>query len=127
MKKILVIDDEKPTLTMFQLFLNAYGYKVFLAESGAEGLQIFEEENPDIVFTDVKMPGMDGLTVLKKIKNTTPTTEVVVITGHGDQALAKEALANQATFFINKPIKKEDLDAALAEAEARIAACRRQE
>ncbi len=122
MKKILVIDDEKPTLTMFQLFLNAYGYEVFTAESGAEGLQIFEKENPAIVFTDVKMPGMDGLSVLKKIKDLTPTAEVIVITGHGDQALAKEAIKNDATFFINKPIKKEDLDEALKEAESRIIA-----
>lgn len=121
MKKILVIDDEKPTLTMFQLFLHAYGYEVFTADSGAEGLQLFEKENPAIVFTDVKMPGMDGLSVLKKIKNITPTVEVIVITGHGDRALAKEALNNDATFFINKPIKKEDLDAALREAESRIA------
>ena len=122
MTKVLVIDDEKSTLMMFELFLNAYGYQVLTAESGSEGLAIFEKEHPAVVFTDVKMPGMDGLSVLKRIKKSPFPAEVIVITGHGDQAFAKEALANEATFFINKPIRKEALDAALKEAAMRIAA-----
>ena len=82
--KILVIDDEKPTLGMFLLFLKAYGYEVLLAENGSQGLEIFEAESPAIVFTDVKMPGMDGIEVLDRIKSQAPETEVIVITGHGD-------------------------------------------
>ena len=68
MTKILVIDDEKPTLTMFRLFLGAYGYEVLIAENGAEGLEIFKKERPSIVLTDIKMPGIDGLLVLQQIK-----------------------------------------------------------
>jgi hypothetical protein len=86
--KILVIDDEKPTLSMFLLFLKAYGYEVLLAENGAQGLKIFEAESPAIVFTDLKMPGMDGFEVLDRIKSQSPETEVIVITGHGDMDLA---------------------------------------
>jgi anti-anti-sigma factor len=118
--KILVIDDEKPTLSMFLLFLKAYGYEVLLAENGAQGLKMFEAESPAIVFTDVKMPGMDGFEVLDRIKGQSPETEVIVITGHGDMELAVEALNHEATDFINKPIHRSALDAALHRAEERI-------
>ena len=119
MKKILVIDDEKPTLGMFELFLGAYGYDVLTADNAEEGLRIFEKERPPIVLTDIKMPGMDGLEVLKRIKRLDPTTEVIVITGHGDMDLAVKAMALRATDFINKPIKKSALDDALSRAERR--------
>ena len=118
--KILVIDDEKPTLGMFLLFLKAYGYDVLLAENGAQGLELFEAESPAIVFTDIKMPGMDGFEVLDRIKSQSPDTEVIVITGHGDMELAVEALNREATDFINKPIHRSALDAALHRAEDRI-------
>jgi anti-anti-sigma factor len=118
--KVLVIDDEKPTLGMFELFLKVYGYEVLLAENGAQGLQIFEAEAPSIVFTDIKMPGMDGFDVLDQIKGRSPDTEVIVITGHGDMDLAVEALNHEATDFINKPISRTALDAALQRAEKRL-------
>ena len=120
MEKILVIDDEKPTLSMFGLFLGAYGYEVFTAENGLEGIELFKKERPPIVVTDIKMPGMDGLTVLKEIKAIDPKTAVIMVTGHGDMALAKQALDAGAVDFINKPIKKEALDQALNSARERL-------
>lgn len=120
MSKILVIDDEKPTLSMFKLFLGAYGYEVLTAESGEEGLEVFQAERPPIVLTDIKMPGMDGLQVLKRIKEIDPLAEVIVITGHGDMDIAIKALNLNATDFINKPIQKTDLDAALRRAKERL-------
>ncbi|MFO7715640.1 response regulator [Desulfosarcina sp.] len=123
-RKVLVIDDEKPTLSMFQLFLRAYGYEVLLAENGSQGLKIFESESPAIVFTDIKMPGMDGFEVLDRIKSQAPETEVIVITGHGDMDLAVQALNHEATDFINKPIHRSALDAALQRAEVRIQSVR---
>ncbi len=119
-RKVLVIDDEKPTLSMFRLFLNVYGYETHLAEDGARGLELFDAEKPAIVFTDIKMPGMDGLTVLDRIKERAPDTEVIVMTGHGDMELAVEALNHEATDFINKPISRTALDAALRRAEERL-------
>jgi len=121
MQKILIIDDEKPTLTMFHLFLSAYGYDVSIAEDGRTGLDILEKENPPIVFTDIKMPGMDGFEVLKQIKKISPRTEVIVITGHGDMDLVIRALNLGATDFINKPVQRSALDAALKRAQKRIA------
>ena len=120
MNKILVIDDEKATLTMFRLFLEAYGYRVLTAQDGTSGLKIFKSEKPSVVLTDIKMPGMDGLEILQKIKEIEPKTEVIVITGHGDTDLAEQALKLNALDFIPKPIKKEALDAALQKAKNRL-------
>jgi anti-anti-sigma factor len=122
--KILIIDDEKPTLSMFQLFLKAYGYEVLVAENGVQGLELFAAEAPAIVFTDIKMPGMDGFEVLDRIKGQSPATEVIVITGHGDMDLAVKALNHEATDFINKPIHRSALEAALRRAEERIKAAK---
>ena len=118
-KKILVIDDEQPTLTMFRLFLEAFGYTVLVAASGEEGIAVFEAERPPIVVTDIKMPQMDGIEVLKRIKAAAPETEVIVITGHGDIDLAIEALNLDAADFINKPIQRRALEQALKRAEER--------
>ncbi len=120
MPTILVIDDETATLTMFRLFLNALGYRVLTAEDGPTGLQLLERENPAIVFTDLKMPVMDGFDVIQAIKKKAPATEVVVITGHGDMDLVLQALNLEATDFINKPIKREALEAALRRAIQRL-------
>jgi YesN/AraC family two-component response regulator len=120
MVKILVIDDEKPTLSMFRLFLEAWGYLVLTAENGTEGLEIFRKEKPAIVITDIKMPGIDGLAVLQRILDIDPRALVIVITGHGDTDLAQQALENNAVDFIHKPIKKEALDAALRKARERL-------
>jgi len=124
MGKILVIDDEKPTLSMFRLFLDAYGYTVYTAENGTEGLAIFQKEKPEIVLTDIKMPGIDGLAVLQQIKEIDPNAAVIVITGHGDTALAEQAVALDAVDFINKPIKKEALEAALEKANKKLDAAK---
>lgn len=118
--KILVIDDERPTLKMLKLFLDVYGYETFTAENGDEGLAIFDEHRMPIVMTDIKMPGMDGLEVLKRIKEIAPKTEVIIMTGHGDMDLAIEALGLDATDFINKPIGQSNLYSALKRAQERI-------
>jgi YesN/AraC family two-component response regulator len=113
MKKILIIDDEKPTLSMFRLLLEAYGYEVLTAENGRTGIEIFERESPAVVFTDIKMPGIDGLEVLKRIKAIDSTVRVIVITGHGDRDLEQQAMDLNATTFIHKPIQRRALEAAL--------------
>lgn len=120
MLPILVIDDEIPTLRMFRLFLGAYGYRVLTAEDGPTGLRILEREKPPIVFTDLKMPVMDGFGVIKAIKKKSPRTEIVVITGHGDMDLVLQALNLEATDFINKPIDRHALESALTRARLRL-------
>jgi len=119
-EKILVIDDERPTLKMFTLLLTAYGFDILTAENGQEGLDIFKRELPNLVLTDIKMPVMDGINVLKEIKKLKPLTEVIVITGHGDMELAIQALNLDATDFINKPLQREALEQALSRAKERL-------
>ena len=123
MRTILLIDDERAALDMLGLFLEAYGFVVFTAENGEKGLELFRQKRPEIVMTDIKMPGMDGLEVLRQLKQINPDTEVIVFTGHGDLDLAVKALNLNATDFIHKPIQKKFLESALRRAEERLSSC----
>ena len=120
MKKLLVIDDEASTRDLLKLSLESDGYTVFVAEDGPKGLEIFARENPPVVLTDIKMPGMDGIEVLKRVKEQSPDSEVIVITGHGEMNLAIQALQLEASDFINKPVSDESLSVALRRAEEKI-------
>ena len=120
MKKILVVDDEKATLSMCRLFLGVYGYEVFTAEDVESGFEIFERERPPIVLTDIKMPGSDGFYLLKRIKAVSPETEVILVTGHGDKGLAEKAFALGASDFISKPMNRNEIESALKRAEKKI-------
>jgi signal transduction histidine kinase len=120
-EKLLVIDDERPTLEMLELSLSKEGYEVFIAENGDKGVEIFREEDPKIVLTDVKMPGISGIEVLRTIKAINDEAQVIVITGHGDMDTAVEALQHQASDFITKPIQDELLMVSLARAKKRLA------
>lgn len=121
MTSILIIDDEQPTLQMLTLYLEACGHEVLTAENEMQGLEVFKSRKPSIVLTDIKMPGKDGFDVLRQIKAIAPLTEVIVITGHGDKDLAKQAFALKASAFFNKPLDTEALDATIKEIEQRMA------
>ncbi|PIP36989.1 MAG: histidine kinase, partial [Desulfobacterales bacterium CG23_combo_of_CG06-09_8_20_14_all_52_9] len=116
MEKILVVDDEEANVRVLSMSLKLDGYDVTGALSGEEGLEKYQSIMPDIVLTDIKMPGIDGLTLLKKIKAMNPDTEVIIITGHGDIDSAIHALQHGASDFINKPVKDEALSVALRRA-----------
>jgi PAS domain S-box-containing protein len=115
-----VIDDEASTRDLLKMSLESDGYTVFVAEDGPKGLEIFARENPPVVLTDIKMPGMDGIEVLRRVKEQSPDTEVIVITGHGEMNLAIQALQLEASDFISKPISDEGLAVALRRAEEKI-------
>ncbi len=120
-KRLLLVDDEPGIRKMMSLDLSSDGYKVFTAEDGAKGLELFDRKKPSLVLTDLKMPGMDGIEVLRRIKEKSPDTEVIVITGHGDMELAIRSLQLDASDFITKPINPEALDVALERAHKRLA------
>jgi PAS domain S-box-containing protein len=120
MDKILLIDDEPDILRVLGISLKADGYQVIPALNGAEGLEAFTREKPPIVITDIKMPGMDGIEVLEKIKALDADTEVIIITGHGDIDNAIESLKYGASDFINKPVRDEALTIALARAKEKL-------
>ena len=120
MSKILLIDDETDILRVLSLSLKADGYQVFTASDGEEGLAIFEKEKPDIVLTDIKMPGMDGIDLLREIKQRSDDSEVIIVTGHGDIDTAIEALQFGASDFINKPVRDKALAVSLKRARERL-------
>ena len=120
MNKILLIDDEPDIVRVLGISLRADGYEVVPALSGAEGIEAFAKNKPEIVITDIKMPGMDGIEVLKKIKDLDPNTEVIIITGHGDIDNTIEALKYGASDFINKPVRDDALSIALKRAKEKL-------
>lgn len=120
MRKILLIDDEVSIVEMLSIFLEAEGYGVIPTFSGPQGLEQFKSNIPEIVITDLKMPGMSGLEVIREIKKINPDTEVIIITGHGDMNSAIEALELGASDFINKPIIENALLVAIERAKEKL-------
>jgi signal transduction histidine kinase len=119
--KLLIIDDELPILEMLEMSLGNEGYEVLTAGNGKEGIRIFKEQAPKFVLTDIKMPGIDGIEVLKRIKAIDQEAEVVVVTGHGDMDSAVAALQHGASDFITKPVRHEVLMLALERAKKKVA------
>ena len=115
--RVLIADDEPDLIEALHFCLEQEGYEVRTACNGYEALGAVRAWQPHVVLLDVMMPGMDGFEVLKRIKTLAPNAVVIVVTGHGDKELTQKALDLNATDFINKPVQREALDAALKRAE----------
>lgn len=118
--KLLVVDDEEGIREVLEITLTDAGYEVLTAENGFSGLDMVRTHNPDIVLTDIRMPGMDGMSLLKAVKESYPDIEVIMITGYGDANLAIESLKTGAVDFISKPVNQDVLEIALKRANDRI-------
>src|SRR5947209_10196531 len=105
--RILVVDDEAAIRDSLRMTLEYEGYEFIGAATGQEGLALVERESPDLVLVDVKMPGMDGLEVLDRLRAMNETLPVVVISGHGTISTAVEATKKGAFDFIEKPFASE--------------------
>jgi len=108
-EKILVVDDEKIILELTSMVLQNNGYEVLTAESGSEGLRLVEQENPGVVLLDYMMPGMDGMSALRKIRQAFPQTYVIMFTGKGSEEVAVELMKAGASDYILKPFSNHDL------------------
>ena len=117
---ILLVDDETDIREVLDIALKDLGYNVLLAANGEEALHLFKAESPPLVMTDIKMPSMDGIELLKQIKRENPECEVIMITGHGDMNLAIKSLKHAATDFITKPINVDALELSLKRAHEKI-------
>ena len=100
---ILVVDDDRVLLDLLHKILAKFGFEVALAASGKDAIDLIQESVPDVVLLDIKMPGMDGITLLKKIKAHDPDVEVIIITGFASLDSAVEALKYGAFDYIKKP------------------------
>ena len=108
--QVLVIDDDAVVGRSFDRVLSDKGYEVSTAQSGEQAMETLENTNFDVVFTDIKMPGMDGLEVTERIKAKCPWTPVVVITGYGTQANEVRASVLGASGFVRKPLTPEMIE-----------------
>jgi CheY-like chemotaxis protein len=106
-RKVLVVDDDPVVRKSFDRVLSGKGYAVITAESGQEALNKLNEEKYDVVYTDIRMPGMSGLEVAEKIKARQPWTPVVIITGYGNDAAEARAKAAGVANFLHKPLSPE--------------------
>ena len=108
--QVLVIDDDAVVGRSFDRVLSEKGYEVSTALSGEEALETIENTEFDVVFTDIKMPGMDGLEVAKRIKARCPWTPVVVITGYGTAENEARASVLGVSGFVHKPLTPEIIE-----------------
>lgn len=104
MAKILVIDDERSIRNSMKDILSFEGHDIVLAENGMEGIVAVKSEKPDVVFCDIKMPKMEGIEVLQRIKEFSSDTPVIMVSGHGTIETAIEAIRKGAYDFIEKPL-----------------------
>jgi DNA-binding response OmpR family regulator len=102
MAKILVIDDELGIRDLLDTLLRRKGYDVVVAESGQKGLDLFRQEHPDIIVLDLKMPEMDGLTVLRQIRGLDPRIPVIILTGAGTLETEQQVRAMGVTEYVEK-------------------------
>lgn len=108
--KVLVVDDDAVVGQSFDRVLSDKGYVVSTAMNGHEALNKFAGEKHDVVFTDMKMPGMDGIEVAQRIKAESPWTPVVVVTGYGTPANEAAAAAVGVADFLHKPLLPEVIE-----------------
>jgi two-component system response regulator HydG len=116
---ILVVDDDAESRTAMVKVLDSVGYKTMEADNGQQAFDLVLQENIDIVVTDLRLPVMDGVELLKRTKAADQEVEVILITGHGTVEVAVEAIKEGAYDFITKPVKKAQLLHAVEKASER--------
>ncbi len=114
--RILIAEDEDRLRRLFAMLLSNAGYKMSLAEDGQAAWDLFQKEKPDVVVTDLRMPNVDGMELLTKIKEDSPGTPVVVVTAFGAIESAVDAMKAGAADYLTKPVDVDELKLALEQA-----------
>ncbi len=109
-RKVLVVDDDPVVGQSFKRVLSGKGYAVITAADGYEAMAKLKAENYDLVFTDLRMPGMTGLEVAQRIKANQPWTPVVIVTGYGSKTSEERARAAGVADFLHKPLSPENIE-----------------
>ncbi len=110
-ENILVVDDDMSVRTTFSSVLRQEGYRVTAVKNGYEAIKAIDKESFDLALVDLRMPGMDGIEVLEKIKTRRPQTRVIIFTGYGSITTAVEAMRKGAADYLNKPFSPHELKA----------------
>ena len=111
--RVLVVDDDVSVCDVLEEFLRSRGYEVYAALDGPNAIATVKEVRPHIVLLDIIMPGMGGIKVLKEIKRVDPSASVIMVTGVGDDELARRTLELGAYDYITKPVNFDYLENAL--------------
>jgi len=106
---ILVVDDEEVVRSLFKETLEELGHRVIATETATEGLELVKQQELDLVFLDLKMPGMDGAELFRQIKAIKPRLPVTIITGYPDSDIMARALAQGPFGAMNKPFGESDI------------------
>jgi len=109
MDTILIVDDEKNYLLVLEALLGPEGYEILTCDNAKESLRLIRESDLDLVITDMKMPGMNGIELLEECKKVKPHLPVIMMTAYGTIELAVEAMKKQAHDYITKPFQNEEL------------------
>ena len=109
-RKVLVVDDDPVVGKSFDRVLSGKGYAVITARNGEEALSKLRSETYDVVFTDIKMPGMNGLEVAERVRASQPWLPVVIVTGYGTDAYEARAKAAGVSGFLHKPLSPEMIE-----------------
>src|SRR5579862_8977422 len=117
---VLVIDDEKAHAEAVAESLERVGYECRVCTSGVQGARLIENDEFDVIITDLKMADLDGLAILRKARQDLPEAEVVMITGHGDVKTAVEAIKQGAANYLTKPVDLGELRAIVEKASERL-------
>jgi len=116
LRKVLVVDDDAVVGKSFNRVLSSKGYVVTTAQNAHEALKQIREQEFDVVFTDIKMPGMDGVELAERVKSSRPWTPVVIITGFGTTENETRAMAAGVSDFMRKPLSPEMIEASASRA-----------
>lgn len=108
--KVLIVEDDRALRELLQIELARSGYKITAADCGEDGLKLYQEEIYNVVLLDIRMPGLDGVEVLKHMRNESKLPEIIMFTGHGTIETAVECIQNGAYDYLTKPIKLDELE-----------------
>jgi len=107
--KVMLVDDEEEFVTTLSERIQMRDFSSSVAFTGEQALQIVNDQAPDVMILDLKMPGIDGMEVLRRVKKAYPKVQVIILTGHGSEKDKKEALSLGAFGYLQKPVQINEL------------------
>lgn len=108
-RKLLIVDDQFGIRILLNEIFQKEGYKTYQAANGVQALNLVQNERPDLVILDMKIPGMDGLEILKRVKKMDQTIKVIIMTAYGELDMIQEAIENGAITHFSKPFDIDEI------------------